>query len=89
MRPSEERLRISLLTIFPDLFPAALAEGMIRAAREKDRLVVDIVSLRDHTDDAHRTTDDYPFGGGPGMIMKVEPIDRALRSLAVDDRGRR
>jgi len=82
-------LKISLLTIFPDFFPATLAEGMIRAAREKGRLEVAIVGLRDFTDDTHRTTDDYPFGGGVGMVMKVEPIDRALGSLAVGEPGQR
>ncbi len=82
-------MRISLLTIFPDYFPPALADGMIRVAVEKGRLSVDIVNLRDFTDDAHRTTDDYPFGGGVGMIMKVEPIDRALGSLALPPRGER
>ena len=64
-------MRVSILTIFPDFFPPALAEGMIRAAREKGRLAVDVVGLRDFTEDAHRTTDDYPFGGGVGMIMKT------------------
>jgi tRNA (guanine37-N1)-methyltransferase len=82
-------VRISLLTIFPDFFPPALAEGMIRAAREKGRLEVAVVGLRDFTDDTHRTTDDYPFGGGAGMIMKIEPIDRALGSLGVGERGTR
>ena len=82
-------MKISLLTIFPDFFPPALAEGMIRAAREKQRLEVGIVNLRDHTDDSHRTTDDYPFGGGVGMIMKIEPIDRALAALAVGTPGAR
>jgi tRNA (guanine37-N1)-methyltransferase len=82
-------VRISILTIFPDFFPAMLAEGMIRAAREKQRLDVEIVPLRDFTDDAHRTTDDYPFGGGVGMIMKIDPIARALESLDVGMPGRR
>ena len=82
-------MRISLLTIFPDFFGPALAEGMIRLAREKGRLEVAIVPLRDFTDDSHRSTDDYPFGGGAGMIMKVEPVDRALRSLAVGEPGAR
>ena len=82
-------MKISLLTIFPDFFPAALAVGMSRAAREKGRLEVGVVGLRDFTDDSHRTTDDYPFGGGPGMIMKVEPIDRALASLGVGERSAR
>ena len=78
-------MKISLLTIFPDFFPATLSEGMIRAAREKGRLEVKIVPLRDFTDDTHRTTDDYPFGGGVGMVMKIEPIDRALRSLGAGE----
>jgi tRNA (guanine37-N1)-methyltransferase len=82
-------VKISVLTIFPDFFPAVISEGMIRAAREKGRLEVAIVSLRDFTDDSHRTTDDYPFGGGAGMIMKVEPIDRALASLGVGEKGAR
>ena len=82
-------MKISLLTIFPEFFAGGLAGGMIRAAREKGALEVAIVPLRDFTDDTHRTTDDYPFGGGAGMIMKVEPIDRALQSLAVGDKGAR
>jgi len=82
-------MRISILTIFPDFFPPALAEGMIRAAREKGRLTVDIVPLREFTDDSHRSTDDYPFGGGVGMIMKIDPIARALDSLALGERGSR
>lgn len=82
-------MKISLLTIFPDFFGPALEEGMIRAAREKGALEVAIVPLREFTDDPHRTTDDYPFGGGVGMIMKIEPIDRALESLGVGSRERR
>jgi tRNA (guanine37-N1)-methyltransferase len=79
-------LKISLLTIFPDFFGPALDEGMIRAAREKRTLEVAIVALREFTDDTHRTTDDYPFGGGVGMIMKVEPIDRALTAIGAGTR---
>jgi len=82
-------VKISVLTIFPDFFGPALEEGMIRAAREKGRLVVESVGLRDFTDDTHRTTDDYPFGGGVGMVMKVEPIDRALAARAIGERGAR
>src|SRR5207249_541417 len=62
---------------------------MIRAARENRALESRIVSLRDFTNDTHRTTDDYPFGGGVGMIMKIEPIHRALEALDVGDPGRR
>ena len=79
-------MRISILTIFPDFFPPTLAEGMIRAAREKGRLTVDVVGLREFTDDSHRSTDDYPFGGGVGMIMKIDPIARALESRSEERR---
>lgn len=82
-------MKISILTIFPDFFGPALDEGMIRAAREKGRLEVEVVGLREFTDDSHRTTDDYPFGGGPGMIMKVEPLDRALQRMGLGDRTAR
>jgi tRNA (guanine37-N1)-methyltransferase len=82
-------VKLSILTIFPDFFPPALCEGMIGIAREKGRLEVALVQLRDFTLDTHRTTDDYPFGGGVGMIMKVEPIDRALASLGLAERGAR
>jgi tRNA (guanine37-N1)-methyltransferase len=82
-------MRISILTIFPDSFPAAFAEGMIRVAREKGQLAVEVVALREFTDDSHRSTDDYPFGGGVGMIMKIDPIARALGSLGVGGRPER
>jgi tRNA (guanine37-N1)-methyltransferase len=82
-------MKVSVLTIFPDFFGAALAEGMIRAARDRGVLQIEIVGLRDFTSDAHRTTDDYPFGGGVGMIMKIEPIDRALSAIGVGGRDAR
>jgi len=82
-------VKISILTIFPEFFPPAFEGGMIRAARENRALESRIVSLRDFTNDTHRTTDDYPFGGGVGMIMKIEPIHRALEALDVGDPGRR
>ena len=80
---------LTLLTIFPEWFESPLAEGMIRVARESGALDVRVVNLRDFTDDPHRTTDDYPFGGGVGMVMKIEPIDRALASLALPGKGAR
>jgi tRNA (guanine37-N1)-methyltransferase len=83
------KVRISLLTIFPEFFGPAIASGMIRAACEKQQLDVNVVGLREYTEDTHRTTDDYPFGGGVGMIMKVEPIDRALAALGVGEKGAR
>lgn len=82
-------MRISLVTIFPEFFPGAFGDGMIRVAREKGRLDVQVVNLRDFTEDVHKTVDDAPFGGGPGMVMKVEPLFKAIASLGVGEKGSR
>ena len=82
-------MKITLLTIFPEFFPDAFADGMIRVAREKGRLDLAVVNLRDFTADPHRTTDDYPFGGGAGMVMKIEPVFDALKSLGLEQRASR
>ncbi len=82
-------MKITLLTIFPEFFPDAFGDGMIRVAREKGRLDVSVVNLRDFTSDPHRSTDDYPFGGGAGMVMKIEPVFDALASLGLQDRAAR
>lgn len=62
---------------------------MIRVARESGRVEIRVVNLREFTDDPHRSIDDYPYGGGPGMILKVEPVARALESLPSPLRDRR
>jgi len=82
-------MKITLVTIFPEFFPGAFADGMIRVAREKGRLDVSVVNLREFTDDPHRTTDDSPFGGGAGMVMKIEPLFDALASLGLAERADR
>ena len=82
-------MKITLVTIFPEFFPGAFADGMIRVAREKGRLDISVVNLREFTDDPHRTTDDDPFGGGPGMVMKIEPVFDALASLGLAERSAR
>jgi len=69
------------LTGFPRIFDGPLQEGMIRVARDKGKVEVRVVPLRDYADDNHRTIDDYPYGGGPGMILKVEPVAKALEAL--------
>ncbi|HMI30465.1 MAG TPA: tRNA (guanosine(37)-N1)-methyltransferase TrmD [Candidatus Limnocylindrales bacterium] len=74
-------MRFSILTLNPGFFRGALDEGMIRIARQKGLLDVAIVPIRDFTDDRYGTTDDYPYGGGAGMVMKAEPILRAHESV--------
>ncbi|MDQ7784711.1 MAG: tRNA (guanosine(37)-N1)-methyltransferase TrmD [Desulfomonilaceae bacterium] len=72
-------LDVRILTIFPGLFDSFLSFGNPARAVEKGVLRVEAVDLRDFTDDRHRSTDDYPYGGGSGMIMKPDPVVKGLR----------
>ena len=74
-------MRVSILTLHPGFFAGALGEGVLRIAREKRILEVETVAIRDFADDRYGTTDDYPYGGGAGMVMKAEPIARAFESV--------
>ena len=75
-------MRVSILTLNPGFFEGPLGEGMIRIAREKGILDVALVPIRDFATDRYGTTDDYPYGGGAGMVMKVDTIARAFESVA-------
>jgi tRNA (guanine37-N1)-methyltransferase len=66
---------------------APLAEGIVRRAVEAGLVSIDVHDLRDHADDRHRTVDDAPFGGGPGMVMKAEPFFRCVEALGLGGRG--
>ena len=74
-------MKIDVLTLFPGMFPGALDESIIKRACESGRLRLGIHDLRDYTHDRHRTVDDRPFGGGPGMLMKPEPLFEAVEAL--------
>ena len=74
-------MRIDILTTFPQIIEAVAGESILGRARQKGIVEVRAVNLRDFTTDAHRTTDDEPFGGGPGMVMKCEPVFRAVEDL--------
>ncbi len=80
-------MRIEVLTIFPRLVEGALAEGIVHRAREAGLVDLRVHDLRTFTDDRHRTVDDAPFGGGPGMVMKAEPFFRALEAVWPEGRG--
>lgn len=73
-----------IITIFPDMFHAYLGESILKKAAQKELLDVRVYNLRDFTKDKHRTADDYPYGGGPGMVMKIEPIYNAVHSIKAD-----
>jgi tRNA (guanine37-N1)-methyltransferase len=74
-------MKIDVLTLFPAMFAGPLDESIIKRARQRGLLDLTIHDLRDWTHDRHRTVDDKPFGGGPGMLMKVEPLFEAVESL--------
>jgi tRNA (guanine37-N1)-methyltransferase len=74
------KLQIYILTIFPDFFISPLKTSILQRARQQD-VEYHIINIRDFAHDKHRVTDDRPFGGGPGMVMKVEPIDLALQHV--------
>jgi len=69
---------IDILTLFPEMLRGALDASLLKKARDKGLLTVNLVDLRDFTSDKHKTADDSPYGGGPGMVMKVEPIAKAV-----------
>jgi tRNA (guanine37-N1)-methyltransferase len=75
-------MKIDVLTLFPAMFAGPLDESIIKRARESGRLDLRLHNLRDYAHDRHRTVDDRPFGGGPGMLLKPEPIFEAVESLA-------
>ena len=80
--------RASVITIFPDMFPGPLGLSLAGKAREKGLWSLDAIDLRDFAPDKHRTVDDTPAGGGPGMVMKPDVIARAIDAVATDDRPR-
>ena len=71
-------MHITVVTIFPEFFSSPLEVSLVGRARRKGLIEVDVVDLRDYTSGPHRKVDDAPFGGGPGMVMMVEPLARAL-----------
>ncbi len=70
-----------IITIFPEIFNSYFKEGVLRRAQLKKKIKIKIYNLRDFTEDKHRTVDDRPFGGGPGMVLKVEPILKAVNKI--------
>lgn len=74
-------MRFDVLTIFPGLFDVVFSETIIRKAIDRGTITINIHDIRDYTTDRHRVTDDLPYGGGPGMVMKPEPIFSAVEDV--------
>ena len=77
-------MRFDVITLFPDLFTPFLTQGVTRRAYESGQVDVRLWPLRDHADDSYRRVDDRPYGGGPGMVMLAEPLERALAAVTAD-----
>ncbi len=74
-------MRIDIITVLPELLKSPFEHSIIKRAREKGHVDIYIHNLRDYTTNKHRSVDDYPFGGDAGMVMMIEPIDRAISAL--------
>jgi tRNA (guanine37-N1)-methyltransferase len=82
-------MKCDVLTIFPEIFNAYLSEGMLKRASQKGLIDIHVHNLRDYTKDKHRTVDDYPYGGGSGMVMKPDPFFAAIEALNPEPLNRR
>jgi tRNA (guanine37-N1)-methyltransferase len=74
-------MNIDILTIFPEIFDKTLNFSIIKRARDKKKVDFNIINIRNFTDDKHKTVDDVPFGGMPGMVMKIEPLYYAIKNM--------
>jgi tRNA (guanine37-N1)-methyltransferase len=82
-----EAMKFTVLTLFPGMFGGPFNESMIKSAQDNGIVEISIVDIRDFASDRHKTADDYPFGGGSGMILKPEPVFQAVDSV-LDGRSR-
>lgn len=74
-------MNFHIITIFPEIFESYFDKGMIKQAQKKELVNIKIYNLRDYTDDKHKTVDDTPYGGGPGMVLKVDSIFRCVEDI--------
>lgn len=74
----------NVLTLFPDMFKGILENSILKRAIEKNLITINLINIRDYTKDKHKNVDDYPYGGGCGMIMMVQPIYDAVKSIKND-----
>jgi len=80
--------KVTILTLFPEMFPGPLGHSLLGKALEKKLWQLDVVDIRDFAEDKHQTVDDTCFGGGPGMVMRPDIIDKALSSVMEKGKAR-
>jgi len=74
-------MRIDIITIFPEIFDSPFDHSMLKRAKEKGLVEIHLHQLRDYATNKYKSVDDYPFGGGAGMVMMIEPIARCIEHL--------
>ncbi|MFS0865127.1 tRNA (guanosine(37)-N1)-methyltransferase TrmD [Fredinandcohnia sp. 179-A 10B2 NHS] len=77
-------MKIDILTLFPNMFTGVLGESIIKKAQEKEKVSFRIVNFRDYADNKHQNVDDYPYGGGAGMVLSPQPLFDAVEDLTKD-----
>src|SRR3989304_1305247 len=82
-------MKSDIITIFPDIFHAYFNAGILKRAIQRELIEINVYNLRDYTEDKHRTVDDYPYGGGAGMVMKPEPFFAAIEAIFPEKTERR
>ncbi len=87
-RPGRDTMRIALVSLFPEMFAAVGDYGVVVRAVRQGQVHLSVCNPRDYTVDAHRTVDDRPYGGGPGMLMKVEPLKAAIDAARLEANAR-
>ena len=78
-------MRIDILTLFPEAFQGAFDHSILKRAREKNLVAINLINIRDYSSYPHKQVDDTPFGGGAGMVLKVDVIQKALESVRTQD----
>lgn len=81
-------LNVTVLTLFPEMFPGSLGHSLIGTALDKKVWTLDVVDIRNFAEDKHKTVDDVCFGGGPGMVLRPDIVDKALRSVMEPSKAR-
>jgi tRNA (guanine37-N1)-methyltransferase len=74
-------MKFDIITIFPEIFDSYFSESILKRAQAKKLIEINVHNLRDYTEDKHKTVDDTPYGGGPGMVMKIKPIYESIKSV--------
>lgn len=82
------KLRFDILTLFPEAFSSYFGSSILKRAQAKKKLAIKLHDFRKFTTDKHKKVDDKPYGGGPGMVLKVEPIDKCLKSIKRQKKSR-